>query len=62
MRSAASPRAVSSSTGTSLVLRSEGGEAEAVLARHHHVEHDQVEGEVLQMLARSAASPAVVTR
>jgi len=52
MRSLGSPMAVSIRMGTALVLRSSPANSRPVLARHHHVEHDQVEVERFELLVR----------
>ena len=52
MRSSGSPRAVSIRIGTCEWLRTRLGQVEAGLARHHHVEDQQVEGHALHQRAR----------
>ena len=52
MRCGASVRAVSIRIGTAEVRRSACGEFEPALARHHHVDDEEVEGEQRQLPAR----------
>ena len=51
MRSTSSPRAVSRITGDLRGLADRAAEAEPVFARHHDVEHDQIDGRGLHHLA-----------
>ena len=62
MRLSASSRAVSIRIGTLDEVRRSTGELEAGLARHHHVEDQQIEAQPSSLARASAAVSAVVTR
>ena len=62
MRLSASPRAVSIRIGTVEDAAQRAREFEAGLARHHHVEDQEIEAQAFELGARIAAVSAVVTR